>query len=39
VTDPRAADALVPFVIEDAPVRGSLIRLDATSRTVLAQHA
>lgn len=39
MTDARAADALVPFVIEDAPVRGSLIRLDATSRTVLAQHA
>lgn len=39
MTDSRATDALVPFVIEDAPVRGSLIRLDATSRTILAQHA
>ena len=32
------ADALAPFVIEHAPVRGSLIRLDATSRAILAQH-
>jgi molecular chaperone Hsp33 len=39
VTDSRDVDALVPFVIEDAPVRGSVIRLDATSRTILAQHA
>ena len=31
-------DALVPFVIEHAPVRGSLIHLDATSRAILAQH-
>ena len=35
----RDADALVPFVVEDAPVRGSLIRLETTSRTILAQHA
>ena len=33
-----AADALVPFVVEGVPVRGSLVRLDATSRTILAQH-
>ena len=32
------SDALAPFVIEPAPVRGSLIRLDATSRAILAQH-
>jgi molecular chaperone Hsp33 len=32
------ADALAPFVIEHAPVRGSLIRLDATTRDILAQH-
>jgi len=31
-------DALIPFVIEDAPVRGSVVRLDATSRAILAQH-
>jgi molecular chaperone Hsp33 len=34
----RDADALAPFVIEHAPVRGSLIRLDATSRDILARH-
>jgi molecular chaperone Hsp33 len=39
VIDSRDADALVPFVIEDVPVRGSLIRLDETSRAILAQHA
>jgi molecular chaperone Hsp33 len=35
---PPVADALAPFVIEHAPVRGSLIRLDATTRDILAQH-
>jgi molecular chaperone Hsp33 len=34
----RVADTLAPFVLEHAPVRGSLIRLDATSRDNLAQH-
>ena len=38
-TEASAADALVPFVIEHAPVRGSLIRLDSTIGTILAQHA
>jgi molecular chaperone Hsp33 len=38
-TEASDADALVPFVVEEAPVRGSLIRLDATSGTILAQHA
>jgi molecular chaperone Hsp33 len=32
-------DALLPFVIDHAPVRGALIRLDATSRLILGQHA
>jgi molecular chaperone Hsp33 len=32
-------DRLAPFVIEHAAVRGALIRLDATSRAILAQHA
>ena len=32
-------DALAPFVVEHAPVRGALIRLDATSRAILGQHA
>lgn len=36
--DIETRDALVPFVIEHAPVRGSLIRLDVTSRAILAQH-
>jgi molecular chaperone Hsp33 len=35
---PPDTDALAPFVIEHAPVRGSLIRLDGTSRDILAQH-
>ena len=33
------ADALAPFVVEHAPVRGALIRLEATSRAILGQHA
>jgi molecular chaperone Hsp33 len=32
-------DALAPFVVENQPVRGALIRLDATSRAILGQHA
>lgn len=32
-------DALLPFVFEQASVRGALIRLDATSREILACHA
>ena len=32
-------DALAPFVVEHAPVRGALIHLDATSRAILGQHA
>jgi molecular chaperone Hsp33 len=32
-------DALLPFVIEHAPVRGSLVRLDDTSCAILGQHA
>ncbi|HSC24432.1 MAG TPA: Hsp33 family molecular chaperone HslO [Casimicrobiaceae bacterium] len=37
-TEASDADALVPFVVDGASVRGSLIRLDATSATILAQH-
>lgn len=32
-------DELLPFVIEHAPVRGSLVRLGDTSRAILGQHA
>jgi molecular chaperone Hsp33 len=39
MTEATPADALAPFVVEHAPVRGALIRLDATSRAILGQHA
>ena len=38
VTGGPTPDALAPFVIEHAPVRGALIRLDATSHAIVAQH-
>jgi molecular chaperone Hsp33 len=38
-TAANSEDALAPFVVEHAPVRGALIRLDATSRAILGQHA
>ncbi|MGE5171370.1 MAG: Hsp33 family molecular chaperone HslO [Rudaea sp.] len=31
-------DALLPFLFEDAPVRGALVRLEGTSRAILACH-
>lgn len=34
----RGVDALLPFLFEDAPVRGALVRLEATRREVLACH-
>lgn len=33
-----AADALVPFVVEGAAVRGACVRMDASARAALASH-
>jgi len=38
VARPRTRDALIPFVFEHASVRGALVSLDATSRSVLGSH-
>ncbi len=39
LTETPSRDALTRFVFEQAPVRGAVVKLDATSRAILACHA